>query len=190
MVQIGSSSASSSASRAASARAASARRFRFLLGAAASLAVLSAVSAGPASAAPGVPDVSSVSPVPAGPGSVGAPPPVRPEDRGGDHLTVTVRHAGAGRDGTYELYCHPGGGSHPDARRACRVLDGRTRWGRDTFAPVQEGSVCTLQYGGPATAHITGTWAGRPVDARYDRRDGCAISRWDGLVPVLPGLGR
>ncbi|ANH95462.1 hypothetical protein A8713_15240 [Streptomyces sp. SAT1] len=157
------------------------------------LSAVSTMSAGPASAAPGVPDapgVSSVSPGSVGPGSVGAPPPVRPEDRGGDHLTVTVRHAGAGKDGTYELYCHPGGGSHPDVRRACRVLDGRTRWGRDTFAPVQEGSVCTLQYGGPATAHITGTWAGRPVDARYDRRDGCAISRWDGLVPVLPGLGR
>ncbi|MEW2297729.1 SSI family serine proteinase inhibitor [Streptomyces sp. NPDC006743] len=121
--------------------------------------------------------------------SAGAPPPVRDEDRAGDHLTVTVRHAGDGRDGTYELYCHPGGGSHPHVRGACRALERNTRWGRDTFAPVPDGSTCTLQYGGPATARVTGTWAGRPVDTAYDRRDGCAIERWNRLVPVLPDLG-
>lgn len=42
-------------------------------------------------------------------------------------------------------------------------------------------------YGGPATAHVTGTWAGRPVDSRFDRADGCQIARWDALVPLLPG---
>ncbi|WP_030188906.1 SSI family serine proteinase inhibitor [Streptomyces violaceorubidus] len=107
----------------------------------------------------------------------------------GDHLTVTVRDAGAGMDGTYELYCHPAGGDHPHAADACSVVDGDTRWGREVFAPVPEGSVCTMQYGGPATAHVTGTWAGRPVDATYDRRDGCEISRWDRMVPLLPDMG-
>ncbi|WP_217163032.1 SSI family serine proteinase inhibitor [Streptomyces sp. AC512_CC834] len=107
----------------------------------------------------------------------------------GDHLTVTVRDAGAGADGTYELYCHPGGGDHPDPEGACAVVERSTRWGEDTFAPVPEGSVCTMQYGGPATAHVTGTWAGRPVDATYDRRDGCEISRWDRMVPLLPEVG-
>jgi hypothetical protein len=43
-----------------------------------------------------------------------------------------------------------------------------------------------MQYGGPATAHVTGNWAGRPVDTTYDRSDGCEIARWDRLVPVLP----
>ncbi|MGW2298309.1 SSI family serine proteinase inhibitor [Streptomyces violaceorubidus] len=107
----------------------------------------------------------------------------------GDHLTVTVRDAGAGMDGTYELYCHPAGGDHPHAEDACSVVDDDTRWGREVFAPVPEGSVCTMQYGGPATAHVTGTWAGRPVDATYDRRDGCEISRWDRMVPLLPDMG-
>ncbi|MFE0799425.1 SSI family serine proteinase inhibitor [Streptomyces sp. NPDC058812] len=106
-----------------------------------------------------------------------------------DHLTVTVRDAGAGADGTYELYCHPHGGSHPDPDGACAVVERDTRWGEDTFAPVPEGSVCTMQYGGPATAHVTGTWAGRPVDVTYDRRDGCEISRWDRMVPLLPEVG-
>ncbi|MEU8029908.1 SSI family serine proteinase inhibitor [Streptomyces sp. NPDC049099] len=120
---------------------------------------------------------------PAGPSAV------RPGDRSGDHLTVVVRQAGSGRDGRYELSCHPAGGSHPDAAEACRVLDERTRWGRDLFAPVPPGTLCTMIYGGPATARVTGTWAGRRVDAGYDRSNGCEIGRWDGLVPLLPKLG-
>lgn len=108
--------------------------------------------------------------------------------RGGDHLTVTVRNAGGGADGRYELYCHPGAGDHPDVRGACATLDRGTRWGKDSFAPVPDGSVCTMQYGGAATAHVTGTWAGRPVDARFERGNGCEIARWDRLVPVLPDL--
>ncbi|MFJ3231278.1 SSI family serine proteinase inhibitor [Streptomyces sp. NPDC086787] len=120
-----------------------------------------------------------------------APPPVRAEDRAdppGDHLTVTVRDAGSGRDGTYELFCHPAGGSHPDVDGACRALDRNTRWGRDPFAPVPPDSLCTTVYGGPATARVTGTWAGRPVDAVYVRRNGCEIGRWNGMVPLLPDL--
>ncbi|WP_225099887.1 SSI family serine proteinase inhibitor [Streptomyces sp. CoH27] len=116
------------------------------------------------------------------------PPPARPEDRAGDHLSVVVEHAGPGKDGTYELFCHPAGGSHPDPAGACRAVDGQTQWGRDLFAPVAPGSDCTMIYGGPATAHVTGTWAGRPVDAGYDRSNGCEIGRWDRMVPLLPSL--
>ncbi|MEV0175032.1 SSI family serine proteinase inhibitor [Streptomyces sp. NPDC050803] len=115
------------------------------------------------------------------------PLPVAPP-HDGDHLVVTVKNAGGGADGRFELYCHPGGGDHPDAAGACAALDRGSRWGKDAFAPVPQGSVCTMQYGGPATAHVTGTWAGRPVDARYERGDGCQIARWDRLVPVLPDL--
>lgn len=104
-----------------------------------------------------------------------------------DHLTLTVEDSGhPGRDGTYELYCHPAGGDHPAAQDACETLDEATTWGRSPFAPVPEGSVCTGQYGGPATAHLTGTWAGRPVDADFSRANGCEIDRWNGLFPLLP----
>ncbi|TWV45612.1 hypothetical protein FRZ03_16185 [Streptomyces misionensis] len=107
---------------------------------------------------------------------------------GGDHLTVVVRHAGAGRDGTYEVFCHPSGGRHPDVEGACRELDARTQWGRDVFAPVPPGSVCSMINGGPATARVTGRWAGRPVDASFSRGNGCEIARWDRLVPLLPKI--
>ncbi|WP_458244671.1 SSI family serine proteinase inhibitor [Streptomyces sp. MAI_2237] len=117
-----------------------------------------------------------------------APPPARDGDLPADHLTVTVRHAGDGRDGTFRLYCHPGAGDHPDVAGACAALDRGSRWGRETFAPVPEGSICTMQYGGPATAHVTGVWAGRPVDATYSRDNGCEIARWDRMAPLLPDL--
>ncbi|MEU4088661.1 SSI family serine proteinase inhibitor [Streptomyces aureus] len=113
------------------------------------------------------------------------PPPARPEDSS-DRLTVTVTGVGGGADGTFELVCHPAGGTHPHAAEACDRLDRMTTWGKDTFAPVPPDALCTMVYGGPATAHVTGTWAGRPVDARYDRANGCEISRWNALVPVLP----
>jgi hypothetical protein len=114
--------------------------------------------------------------------------PLRLAPPSGDHLTVTVRNAGDAADGTFELYCHPGGGSHPDVGGACAALDRGTEWGKDAFTPVPRGSMCTMQYGGPATAHVTGTWAGQPVDATFDRGDGCQIARWDRLVPLLPDL--
>jgi hypothetical protein len=43
-----------------------------------------------------------------------------------------------------------------------------------------------MRYGGPATARVTGWWAGRPVDATFDRSNGCEIERWDRFVPLLP----
>ncbi|MGW4437953.1 SSI family serine proteinase inhibitor [Streptomyces sp. NPDC004596] len=175
--------------------------------AALSVPSLSALAATPATAAPPAASVAlaaSISPaasaapaatasgtrlVPASRATGLMPPPARPEDEAGDHLRVVVRNAGPRLDGTYELSCHPTAGDHPDAAGACRALDANTQWGRDTFAPVAPDSVCTMIYGGPATARVTGTWAGRPVDAAYDRGNGCEIARWDRMVPLLPGLG-
>ncbi|MFI9567637.1 SSI family serine proteinase inhibitor [Streptomyces rishiriensis] len=167
---------------------------RFAVTASAACAVVIAASGAGPGAGPGVAYAGTVDALTAVTPLVGgsvplAPPPVREEDQvSGDHLAVTVRHAGAGVDGTFEVYCHPGGGSHPDPAGACDAVDRDTRWGRDVFAPVPEGGVCTMRYGGPATAHVTGRWAGRPVDAAYDRSNGCEIERWDRLVPLLPDL--
>ncbi|MCL6738584.1 SSI family serine proteinase inhibitor [Streptomyces neyagawaensis] len=157
---------------------------RALLGVAASLAAAAAGAFSPgvapaAYAADGLPRTGDLLP------RTSLPLPLaEPQDR----LVVTVRGAGGDLDGRFELHCHPDGGSHPHVGDACGRLDQRTTWGKDPFAPVEKGAVCTMMYGGPATAHVTGTWAGRPVDARYDRGNGCEIARWDALVPVLPDL--
>ncbi|MFE0516516.1 SSI family serine proteinase inhibitor, partial [Streptomyces sp. NPDC058964] len=113
-----------------------------------------------------------------GGGGGGAGPPGRPAAPGAPP-----------RDGTYELSCHPAAGTHPDVTGACGAVDRNTKWGRDAFAPVAPDSACTMLYGGPATARVTGTWAGRPVDATYNRSNGCEIGRWNRMVPLLPDLG-
>jgi len=74
-------------------------------------------------------------------------------------------------------------GDHPDAAAACAHLADLDA----PFAPLGDDLMCTQQYGGPQTARVTGTWRGEPVDLELSRVDGCRISQWDGLGPLLPG---
>lgn len=154
---------------------------------AAALAAL-ALTAPVAASAPAAP-ASPATPTDLSVGSPSATAPLPLLSRSSDHLTITVSDSGkAATNGTHELYCHPARGTHTDARGACAKLDSLSRWGKDLFAGVPKGSKCTMQYGGPATARITGTWAGRPVNAQFSRADGCEISRWNRFVPVLPSV--
>ncbi|MEV8565670.1 SSI family serine proteinase inhibitor [Streptomyces sp. NPDC051322] len=116
----------------------------------------------------------------------GAQAPIR---QAPDQLTVTVANSGVRTaEGTYQLQCGPDGatGTHRSPQEACDRLAALAADGEQPFAPVPKGLMCTMQYGGPATAHITGTWQGQPVDATFRRTNGCEISRWNNLVPVLP----
>ena len=100
-----------------------------------------------------------------------------------------------GRDGGaehhYGLRCRGPGGEYSSnvapitARRACLRL---VRLGVKAFAPVPGNVACTEIYGGPAEAHVSGLIGGRPVDAGFNRGDGCEIARWDKLRFVLPGV--
>ncbi|MEU2135074.1 SSI family serine proteinase inhibitor [Streptomyces sp. NPDC018352] len=105
-------------------------------------------------------------------------------------LTITVSGGGnAAADGTFELRCAPAGGSHPVAEQACGRLDELAGEGEDPFAPVPKNALCTMQHGGEAAARVTGTWQGRRIDAVFSRTNGCEISRWNNLGPVLPNVG-
>ena len=136
------------------------------------------------------------------------PPDLRPAvpPAKADYLRITV--AGTedpGRDRTHSLLCHPAGGTHPQPEKACAALDAAVAAGRadastatdrtpraklgGPVTPVPGDATCTMVHGGPATARITGIWHGRAVDARFERTDGCEMSRWDRLVPALPDLG-
>ena len=102
-------------------------------------------------------------------------------DSRGDSLTVVVS-AGPGQPQTrWTLTCDPPGGTHPDPDGACRAIAAA----RHPFEPVPADMHCTQVYGGPETATISGTWHGRPVEARYRRTDGCEIARWRALEAVL-----
>jgi hypothetical protein len=65
--------------------------------------------------------------------------------------------------------------------RACRKLS------RERLAPVAPNVACTQIYGGPATARVRGTLDGKPVDARFDRTNGCEIARWERNATLLRG---
>lgn len=123
-------------------------------------------------------------------GAVAGPLPVPlPLLSSSDTLTITIERSGnPAADGTFRLECRPdrATGTHPHAQRACNRLEELSKGGRDPFTPVPQDRMCTLQHGGPATAHITGTWHGRRVDAHFFRANGCEIARWDELRPVLP----
>lgn len=102
-------------------------------------------------------------------------------------LTVTVSESGnPAADGAFELECAPAGGSHPEAQRACDLLDEAVESGDNPFVATDRNAMCTQQAGGPATARVQGTWQGEDVDAHFSRANGCEISRWNNLVPVLP----
>jgi hypothetical protein len=69
-----------------------------------------------------------------------------------------------------------------DSSPACTAV-GRLRVA--DFAPVPDNVACTQQYGGPDIASVTGTLRGERIDAEFSRTDGCEISRWDGVAPLL-----
>ncbi|MFD4228534.1 SSI family serine proteinase inhibitor [Streptomyces sp. NPDC058545] len=109
-------------------------------------------------------------------------------------LTVTVSDSGDREaDGVYELRCLPAGGTHPLAQQACDRLAELAQptdreAGPDPFRPVPADAMCTQQFGGSATARVTGIWQGKHVDASFDRTNGCEIARWNTLRPVLPNV--
>ncbi|MFD7526131.1 MULTISPECIES: SSI family serine proteinase inhibitor [unclassified Streptomyces] len=111
------------------------------------------------------------------------------QDDARTRLTITVSDTGdPAAEGSFELRCAPAGGSHPVAEQACGRLEELAGGSKDPFAPVPADALCTLQFGGPATARVTGTWQGRHIDSSFNRTNGCEISRWNNLIPVLPNV--
>jgi hypothetical protein len=82
------------------------------------------------------------------------------------------------------LLCHPAGGSVPQAQQACRHLD--ILGGPVGATPQRE--MCSMLYGGPETARVTGTWRGRQVNESYSRTNSCQTERWERMEPVLPAV--
>lgn len=98
---------------------------------------------------------------------------------GADRLSVAYDD-GSGQLRTHTLSC--GGAVRAEQFAACRQLDSLG----GPLAPVPEGQMCSMIYGGPQTAHVTGVWRGEPVDETYRRTNGCEVARWKRMVPALP----
>jgi hypothetical protein len=102
---------------------------------------------------------------------------------GGELVVELVADQGEAAQ-TYRLSCDgQPSGDLPDPAAACEQLAGQPA----PFAALSADTMCTQQFGGPQTAHVTGRWAGEPVDLQLSRTDGCRIAQWDRLAALLPG---
>jgi Subtilisin inhibitor-like len=97
-------------------------------------------------------------------------------------LEISVTPGGEAPTKIWTLRCPSGGGTLPDAADACEQLAQID----DPFAPVPKDTACTQVYGGPQEADVTGTYRGRPVNAHFDRGNGCEIARWDKVGFLFP----
>jgi hypothetical protein len=97
-------------------------------------------------------------------------------------LEISVTPGGEAPTKVWTLRC-PDGGTLPDAAEACSKLESLD----DPFAPVPKDVACTQVYGGPQEADVRGLFRGRPVEAHFDRGNGCEIARWDKLQFLFPG---
>jgi hypothetical protein len=104
----------------------------------------------------------------------------------GERISVAYDD-GSGRTVSRTLRCggEDAGGEEGNGREACRRLEAVG----GPIGPVPAGRMCSMVYGGPQTAHVTGRWHGRPVDETYRRTNGCEIARWNSMVPALPAPG-
>jgi hypothetical protein len=109
------------------------------------------------------------------------------EDQGGRKLSsstmldISVTPGGEAPTKLWTLRC-PSGGTLPDAAQACEQLLQLD----DPFAPVPKGASCTQVYGGPQEADVRGIFRSRPVEAHFDRANGCEIARWNKVRFLFP----
>jgi hypothetical protein len=102
---------------------------------------------------------------------------------GDDELLVELDRGDGSEPERYTLVCGDApDGDHPDPASACAHLEGV----EEPFAALPTDMACTQEYGGPETARITGHWHVEPVELDLSRTDGCRISQWESLGPVLP----
>jgi len=95
-------------------------------------------------------------------------------------ISVSIRGSEAPTK-VWTLVC-PSGGTLPHSARACAKLAAM----RQPFAPVPKTQACTQIYGGPQVADVTGSFRGRPVNAHFDRGNGCEIARWNRVKFLFP----
>ncbi|MER2133813.1 MAG: serine protease inhibitor [Arthrobacter sp.] len=106
-------------------------------------------------------------------------------------LSVELMADGEAVTNTWVLECDgaaPAGESGaPDPAAACAAL---AESGTGLFAEPGSGVACTMQYGGPQRAAVSGTVDGEEVEAEFAASDGCQISRWEALSGLLgPATG-
>lgn len=162
----------------------------------------SATSAPPSSASPSSPETSAspsttptqvpttlgpedTTPNPSLPGTNPTP------GQGNAELSITLLESAEAAPQNYTLVCTDGApaaeSKHPTAAAACTAL--KKNPSLLTPAPTKTDQACTLQYGGPQTAKVTGAVDGVEVSLSFSRTDGCQIALWDAASSILGSSG-
>jgi hypothetical protein len=114
--------------------------------------------------------------------SSGSPTATRPAGSGETKLEINVSIGGSeAPTKMWTLEC-PDGGTLPHPNAACAKLATMD----DPFAPVPKDKACTQIFGGPEVADVTGTFKGKPVNAHFDKGNGCQIERWNRVEFLFP----
>ena len=121
-----------------------------------------------------------------GPGQSSAPPTTSPTTPVATvDLDIVVRADGKTTSAEYSLQCAGATAletsKHPRAAEACELLAKHPQ----VLDPAPANQMCTEQYGGPATASVTGTVDGKAVAREFDLKNGCGISAWGDALPLL-----
>ncbi|MFE4194364.1 SSI family serine proteinase inhibitor [Paenarthrobacter sp. NPDC056912] len=111
--------------------------------------------------------------------------------QGNAELSITLIETPEAAPKTFTLVCSGGApageSNHPSASAACTSI--KDNPSLLSPAPTRTDQACTLQYGGPATAKVTGSVDGKEVTASFSRTDGCQIALWDAAKSVLGSDG-
>lgn len=131
----------------------------------------------------------SQSPLPTAPPSTDDHP--APDASATADLTITVTAKPGAKPTETRLICS-GKTAKPEstvpiADEACALVEDHPAY---LFpAAKSTAQACTEQYGGPATATVKGTVRGKTVGLSLSRTDGCKISQWTTLGPLLGEAG-
>ncbi|MFJ6537794.1 SSI family serine proteinase inhibitor [Paenarthrobacter sp. NPDC091711] len=144
-----------------------------------------------ASQAPSSSASSSSAPSSSSPSTSAAPSASGATGAGNAELSITLLETAEASPQTFTLVCTGGTpaaeSKHPSAAEACSALKNSPTL--LSPAPTRTDQACTMQYGGPATAKVTGSVDGKEVSASFNRTDGCQIALWDAAKSVLGSDG-
>lgn len=133
------------------------------------------------------PDTETKTPAP----SPSAAPVTSGPGQGNAELAIMVKPSATGTPANFTLVCVDGvpaaESQHPDAAAACTAL--KSNAAILSPAPRPTNQACTMQYGGPQEATVTGVVDGRPVETNFTLRDGCEIALWNAAKDVLGTAG-
>jgi hypothetical protein len=111
--------------------------------------------------------------------------------QGNAELSIKLLETPEAAPQTFTLVCTGGApaaeSKHPSAAEACTTI--KNSPAILSPAPTRTDQACTMQYGGPATATVTGAVDGKEVTAAFSRTDGCQIALWDAAKSVLGSDG-